>query len=156
MVEIKQRCHTEISKKSYAITTNLEFGMSVHNLTIGIPERKGPKYLHVFIHSITFNYKSNYFLTLKFEPVFPVDPNESRAFSTVTLRTEVQKNTKQVISHSDPISLTSFLFFVFVVSYLSPCCYLTPFSPNLKQKTFRLRSPLKSPTIQLLSFKHLK
>src|SRR4051812_30709840 len=62
------------------------------SLTIGIPEKKGQRFLHVWLKSTSFNKSSNYFVTCKLEAVnTPSDSNTAgRAF-----RTEVQKNTKQ-------------------------------------------------------------
>lgn len=60
-------------------------------LTIGIPEKKGPKYLYVFLNNVIFEKESNYFITCKYEPVYPPN-NETHGR---TLRTEVQRNTRQ-------------------------------------------------------------
>jgi hypothetical protein len=64
--------------------------MLVNSLTIGIPEPKGQKFLYVFLNSVSFTKKSNYFLTCRFEPVYPNPDGSGR-----TLRTEVQQNTTQ-------------------------------------------------------------
>ena len=62
--------------------------MLVNSLTIGIPETKPNKFLYVFLNSVTFERRSNYFLTCRFEPIFPNTEGSGRV-----LRTEVQQNT---------------------------------------------------------------
>jgi hypothetical protein len=60
------------------------------SLTIGIPEKRGQKYLYVYIKNVFFKKQSNYFVTCKFESGQTGESNGGR-----TLRTEVQKNTKR-------------------------------------------------------------
>ena len=64
--------------------------MTSSPLTIGIPDKKGQKYVYVFLKDVSFEKKSNYFITSKFEPVYP-----SKETNVKTLRTEVQRNTSQ-------------------------------------------------------------